>query len=186
MAGFPRQYRLVSLLVGTLLVAVLALVFMPMWLASRRQDMKSASIRGLYSIRDAEDLLAANDLDGNRVRDYWTRDIRGLALFRARGAAAGLIDELLAAADCAYPDARPIHGHLYRMHDMDSYGEPLANAAGMGDNFLVFSRSARFGDFKDIWALSSYRGHLHRGRDEGQPWNQLPAAPSQAGWGIVD
>jgi len=180
MPGFPRQYRLVSLLVGTLLVAVLALVFMPMWLKARRSEQLGAAIRTWGVIFTAEKDLYNQDLDGNRVQDYWCRDIRGLARIRARGSTAGLIDERLAGADDAYVDVRDVYGHVFKMIELDEDEQPLAGPSGFGPRCAFCMYSAREGEFKDTYMWV-----------DGEPWRlslgrrslrKLLRYPASEGW----
>ncbi|HKS16724.1 MAG TPA: hypothetical protein VJU16_05390 [Planctomycetota bacterium] len=181
MARFPRQYRLVSLLIGTLAIAVLALVFMPIWLTARRVERLGSALRAWGIITQAENDLAGNDLDGNGLRDYWCRDVRGLANIRSRGTTAGLIDDRLAGADDAYQDVRDVYGHIFKMIELDEDDRPLAGPSGFGPEYGVCMYSAREGEFQDTFMT---------GRD-GQPWRlsngrrplrKLLRFPASEGW----
>ena len=180
MPCFPRQYRLVSLLVGALLVAVLALVFMPMWLKARRSDRLHAAIRTFDVIIRAENDLANHDLDGNGAQDYWCRDIRGLARIRARGSTAGLIDERLASADDSYPDARDVYGHVFKMIELDEDDQPLAGPSGFGPRLAFCMYSAREEEFNDTY-MSVY-GELWRFWSARRPLKKVLRHPSNEGW----
>ena len=54
---------------------------------------------GLRAIATAEVLLRAQDLDSNRLMDYWTGDVAQLHFMAPKGKPIGLIDKALAAAD---------------------------------------------------------------------------------------
>lgn len=182
----PRQFRLRDLIVVVILLAVALVIFLPGWLASRRQQAELAALRVFVSIQNAEDELRSHDLDGNGELDYWTRDIRGLSRFHARGTTTGLIDPELAAADGAYPEARPRFGHLFRMVEKDGDGRPLANASGRGDRLIYSMTPARMGEFRRMYAWDSDNPKLYGRPNEGVPLLQWPLAPAAKGWGIID
>jgi type II secretory pathway pseudopilin PulG len=186
MAWPPRRFRLRDLTVGVILVTVALIIFLPGWLASRQQQTEIAALRVFASIHNAEDEVRSNDLDGNGELDYWTRDVQGLSKFRAKGTTVGLIDSDLAAADGAYPDARPRFDHFFRMVERDGAGRPLANTSGCGERLIYGMSPARMGTFKNMWAWDSDSPKLWGRPYEGAPLLQWPHAPAAQGWGIID
>ena len=108
-------------------VVVAALMF-PSIRAARRQSEYRQAEAGLYAIRIAEHGFFDQDMDRNGVRDFWTRDVRGLAQF-------GLLAPEIVAADGAYPDARTCGGHFFAM--VDRVDGKLSSEAGVGPMYAI-------------------------------------------------
>lgn len=173
-----RGWSLVETLIVGLVLAFAGAVLFPKWLDSRKSDLEMSAIRVLWQIREAEEILRSNDLDGNGNLDYWTRDVRGLARFRAPGSTSSLIDDRIAQADAACADGRPLHAHLYFMH-------PKGSVAGRGEEFLVFTRGVPLGSFRNAWGWGSERSHTYKGVEDRRSWSELPTQPAADGWGIA-
>lgn len=180
-----RGWTLVETILLLLVGAVAAAVFLPKWIEARKSDLEMSAIRVMWQIREAEETLKSNDLDGNRRLDYWVRDVRGLARFRAAGATAGLIDDRTAMADAAYANAQPLHSHLFYMHQRDCLSGMAVAADGTAEEFVVYTRGFPLGSYRNIWAWDSERGHTKRGPEESQPWRDLPESPAAAGYATV-
>jgi hypothetical protein len=160
-------------------IALLAIYFLPAWIAARHSSMGRAAVRAFGAIQSAEGDLKYLDLDGNGVRDYWSRDIRGLARIRAKDATGGLIDERLAAADDAYPNAQHVYGHLFRMLESDEDDRPLAGPSGFGSRYAFCMYSAREGVFNSTY-MSIDREPWHTGGRH--ILRKIPFVPPAMGW----
>lgn len=139
------------------------------------QANEGLALRDLLEVVEAERRWFETDPDGNRRRDYWTRDIAGLfAHVTPSGQRAGLIREDLARADplgvghyAVLGEARPTHGYWYQMlrrdaHqapyqlDLDLDGAPFEN----GSDFAACAWPERYGDTGRRTFLVSSRGQV--------------------------
>ena len=178
-------FTLVDLLIVIGAAGVLAIIFVPPYLKSRKHDTLGAALRAYHSIQEAEDALYSNDLDGNMQMDYWTRDVRSLAAFHAKGMTAGLIDDGMAAADAGHANPRPRFGHIFLMIERDEEGQPLADATGRGPRLIYSMYPAQPWDFDHTWVR--VRDHCwYSHRDGGVPLRQWLKRPAADGWAIVD
>jgi len=96
--------------------------FLPKRRAQQRARNEVLTIGHLATLASAEADYRANDRDGNKVNDFWTGDVAGLA-------ALGLIDPGIAAADArpllsGPPSPVPFHGHLFAALDADTSVTP--------------------------------------------------------------
>lgn len=103
--------RWVAVILGTLLVAGMAML----WMRHVRREKEierneREAVRALATLAKAERLFWNDDLNDNLVPDYWTADVRGLHLPRHFG---GLIPAGIAAADATHAGARPYRGYLF-------------------------------------------------------------------------
>jgi len=92
----------------------------PEWRQWRIRENEHAAVQALLLLIRAEEAFRNNDLDGNRVNDFWTADVAALCKF-------GLIPEEVAEADVEPMVRRvsariPYKGYYFKALRMD-YGE---------------------------------------------------------------
>ncbi|MEK7867434.1 MAG: DUF2950 family protein [Planctomycetota bacterium] len=149
---------------------------------------ESLALRDLLEIAEAERRWLADDPEGNRQKDYWTRDVAGLCAHPvSTGGKAGLVREDLARADRLgvghYPDlgeARATHGYWFQMLrrdaleqryqlDVDRDGAPFEN----GSDFGVVAWPEEYGESGKRTFILSSRGQVWA-RDLGSATSKDP------------
>ncbi len=73
-----RGFTLVELMIVIAIVAVIAALAVPALMASQRSSNERSASSALKTVATAEADFKGNDRDGNRIRDFWTRDLSGL------------------------------------------------------------------------------------------------------------
>jgi len=96
-------FTLIEIMIVVAIIAVIAAIAIPGLLQSQRASHERNASGSLKTLATANIDFRSNDRDGNRVNDFWTRDVSGLYTVYPPGsamtAAIKLIDLSVAAAD---------------------------------------------------------------------------------------
>jgi len=135
-------FTLIELMVVIAIIAIIAAIAIPGLLQSQRASGERNASASMKTIASAQADFRSNDRDGNRITDYWTRDVTALFSLnpmQATGRPIKLIDISVACAD-AFALA-PIAGGptQYSVAAVTSYDVPRPKAgywyyALLGDN----------------------------------------------------
>ena len=142
----PRGFTLIELMIVIAVIAVIAAIAIPGLISSQRASHERSASACLKTFTAAEIDFRANDRDGNKVQDFWTRDVSGLYALCPTDTPdpIKLIDVSLAGADsnplgtAPSPDAAdevdvrhfslqaPKAGYWYLALEEDEAGSPYA------------------------------------------------------------
>lgn len=107
-----QGFTLLDLLVAVAVVALMFGVGGSLQLPNRRASNERCAYSNLRTLAIAQADFRSNDRDGNRVNDYWTRDVSGLYTVHPAGTgptfAIKLIDLSIAAADAENLSSIPV------------------------------------------------------------------------------
>ena len=152
---------------------------------------------GLRAIATAEALLRAQDLDSNRLMDYWTGDVAQLHFMAPKGKPIGLITPALAAADAKplKPSAAPASyaGYWFVALEKDEGVEPSEQEyrvdtdgkTGKTHNHARFGFCAYPSEYGSTGLLTYIVNEDNSvlSRDTGgKPVLRRPANPERNGW----
>jgi prepilin-type N-terminal cleavage/methylation domain-containing protein len=73
-----QGFTLIELMIVIAIIAIIAAIAIPGLLASQRASNERNASASLKTVTAAEADFRGNDRDGNKVRDFWTRDLSGL------------------------------------------------------------------------------------------------------------
>ncbi|HEX7901323.1 MAG TPA: prepilin-type N-terminal cleavage/methylation domain-containing protein [Planctomycetota bacterium] len=96
-----RGFTLIELMIVIAIIAVIAAIAIPGLMSSQRAANERNASASLKTVTAAEIDFRSNDRDGNKIQDFWTRDLSGLYTLCPIGAdqPLRLIDLSLAGAD---------------------------------------------------------------------------------------
>jgi len=108
-------------------IALYVILALPGWKAGWIAQNDRAAWIALRTIATAESVFRSDDLDGNKIQDYWTGDVESLRSFRFEGFP--FIPEEFAAADAAPLGKlpirrRPYHGYYFIALRQDDSVQP--------------------------------------------------------------
>ncbi len=134
--GRDQGFTLIELMIVIAIIAVIAAIAIPGLMASQRAANERNASSSLKTLGSAEADFRSNDRDGNKVQDFWTREVAGLYCIKtidSTGLPIKLIDLSVAAAD----------------------SDPLAVAAGQYDPLIssYANQTPKSGFW--YWALQS-------------------------------
>jgi len=78
MAGKPKGFTLIELMIVIAVIAVIAAIAIPGLISSQRSSYERGASTSMKTIAVAESDFKVNDRDGNHVTDFWTGDVKGL------------------------------------------------------------------------------------------------------------
>lgn len=154
----------------------------------RRPNHERVAYGMLVKIVKGQQKLHGQDLDGNRMRDYWTLDAAGLTQF-------GLLDRLTAQADAArakdYEGISgppvPNSGYFVIAMERDPFGGPYAltprhNATSNPKHFGFCAYPAAYGPGTRNTYIVNESGRVWSKDTGGRAVRQFPADPLKEGW----
>lgn len=152
----------------------------------------------LKTITSAEADFRANDRDGNKVNDFWVKDLAGLHGFDAGTGPINLIVPDIAQADptvargryASVPGTKPYIGYwfaalkLYREN-----GKHVAYDDGTGRNptrFGLVAFPADYGDASKLTFIVNEKNIIFSMDTRGKPPEEFPEDPVKEGWKVFE
>jgi prepilin-type N-terminal cleavage/methylation domain-containing protein len=77
-SGPTRGFTLIELMIVIAIIAVIAAIAIPGLISSQRAANERNAAGSLKTFSTAQADFRGNDRDGNRIQDFWTRDVSGL------------------------------------------------------------------------------------------------------------
>jgi prepilin-type N-terminal cleavage/methylation domain-containing protein len=160
-----KGFTLIELMIVIAIIAIIAAIAIPGLLQAQRASNERNASASLKTLASAEADFRANDRDGNKVNDFWTRDVCGLYGVCPTGSTEliKLIEISVAGADIAplgtaatptaatetlqtfYTQNTPKAGYWYRVMNTDEDGTAYAlTTNGLGWTGAYFNHS-KFG-----------------------------------------
>jgi prepilin-type N-terminal cleavage/methylation domain-containing protein len=160
MTAARRGFTLIELMIVIAIIAVIAAIAIPGLIASQRASNERNASATLKTVATAEIDFRGNDRDGNKIQDFWTRDLSGLY---------GL---------CPIGSDQPIKLLDIAMAGADSNPQGTAAAATPGDQIAVstFSLSTPKASFWFLALITDETGTPYAQTTAGiapfdvQPW----------------
>jgi prepilin-type N-terminal cleavage/methylation domain-containing protein len=73
-----QGFTLIELMIVIAIIAIIAAIAIPGLLSSQRASNERNASASLKTLASAEADFRGNDRDGNKIQDFWTRDVSGL------------------------------------------------------------------------------------------------------------
>lgn len=163
----------------------------------RASHERNASAR-LKSLATAQADFRANDRDGNKVSDFWVKDVAGLYGIETAGEAIKLIMLEIAQSDRTagrgkYPSvqdsAEEAHYHFAALKKYRAGGKAVDYDTGAGRNlsrFGIVSYPARYPQSGRMTFIISEENTIFSKDTGGKPVEEFPDDPRKEGWKPLD